>query len=33
MKTNRLEFNEAEGAAILPGLESIVNILVMARQG
>jgi hypothetical protein len=33
MKTSRLEFNEAEGAAILPGLESIVNILVMARQG
>ncbi len=33
MKTSRLEFNEAEGTAIISGLESIVNILVMARQG
>jgi hypothetical protein len=31
--TSRLQLNEAEDAAILPGLEAIVNALVGARRG
>jgi hypothetical protein len=33
MKTSRLQLNEAEDAAILPGLEAIVNAIAGARLG